>query len=397
MHRLTYLDDGDETVVGRLDVDSYAVFPPDGVALLRELESGRTPSDAAAWYAERYGEPVDMAEFLTTLRELGFVRQEGDLLDNADELGGREAVRWQRLGRALFSPFAWICYIALVAAAVAVCLVDPRMVPHQQNVFFTDYLTVVGLTILFGQIPLTLLHELFHVLAGRRLGIRSGVRLGRRFYFVVFETALDGLVAVPRRKRYLPMLAGLLADVLVIAGLIVVAYVTRYSNDGISMLGGICLALAFTTLPRMVWQFYFFLRTDVYYLISTVLGCVDLQTVTRELLGNRVNALLGRRDRLVDESRWHPRDQRVARWYAPFQVMGYAFAIATLLFVVVPLAWQFFGTALRTIASGGALPTSRFWDAAAVLGFSLFEPAIAAVLFLRERFRRAAGHQGTTT
>jgi len=29
---------------------------------------------------------------------------------------------------------------------------------------------------------------------------------------VVFETALDGLAGVPRRKRYLPMLAGILSD-----------------------------------------------------------------------------------------------------------------------------------------------------------------------------------------
>jgi hypothetical protein len=213
------------------------------------------------------------------------------------------------------------------------------------------------------------------------------VRLGQRLYFVVFETALDGLVLVPRSKRYLPMLAGLLADVLAMAGLTLVAYATRAPDGRISLVGGVCLALAFTTLPRIVWQFYFFLRTDVYYLITTVLRCVDLQTTTREYLHNRVNSLLGRHQRLVDESRWHPRDRRVARWYAPLMVTGYAAAIVMLFVVVLPLAWDFFGSALRTVFISGGDTPAHFWDSALLLALNALQFALAGVLALRERRR----------
>ena len=44
-------------------------------------------------------------------------------------------------------------------------------------------------------------------------------------------TALDGLVAVPRRKRYLPMLAGMLLDVLVVCGLTLGAAGLRGSDE----------------------------------------------------------------------------------------------------------------------------------------------------------------------
>ena len=132
---------------------------------------------------------------------------------------------------------------------------------------------------MFGQLPLSAIHELAHLLAGRRLGLASRIRLSNRFYFVVFETTLDGLVGVPRRQRYLPMLAGLGADVVAMASLTVAAALTH--GEGGSLVSGVCLALAFSTLPRIVWQFYLFLQTDIYFLAATVLGCIDLHGTSR--------------------------------------------------------------------------------------------------------------------
>src|SRR5215510_2436789 len=73
LHELRFLQDGPDFVVGRVDIDSYGVFPPDGAALLRQLVDGVPPTGAADWYQQTYGEPVDMAEFLGVLTELDFV------------------------------------------------------------------------------------------------------------------------------------------------------------------------------------------------------------------------------------------------------------------------------------------------------------------------------------
>ena len=74
------------------------------------------------------------------------------------------------------------------------------LVPRHTDVFFTSSLVVIEVTLMVLTLPFTLLHEVFHVLAGRRLGLRSRVRLSNRFYFLVFETVMDGLVSVPRGK-----------------------------------------------------------------------------------------------------------------------------------------------------------------------------------------------------
>jgi hypothetical protein len=371
LHALTYLDEGDEVTVGRPDIDSYCVLPADGAALLRRLATGATPRAAAAWYEGEYGQPVDLAEFLAAMSELDFVAGAGEVPAAA------APVRWRRLGRAAFSPVAWLGYATLLGLAVAAVARHHDLVPTYRHIFFSPYITFVVIVVFLGQFPLLFLHELFHTLAGRRLGLRSTLGVSNRLYFVVFETRLDGLVTVPRRRRYLPILAGMLLDLLAVAGFTVAAALLRHPDGGQPLAGAICLALAFATLLRFGWQFYFYLQTDLYAAAVTVFGCVDLQRTARELLRNRANRLLRRRHALVDETRWHPVDRRVARWYSWLLLAGCTFSIATAVLAGVPTLWRVmstvFGRLLGRNADGAAgLADSWLFVAINVLQFGWF-------------------------
>src|SRR6202044_958767 len=112
---------------------------------------------------------------------------------------------------------------ALVIGWIVATIRTPDLLPENHNIFFTKYISIIELVTFLGQFPLLLLHESFPAVAGRRLGLKSSLSIGRRLYYVVFLTNLDGLVTVPRRKRYLPMLAGMLADVLVASILTLIA------------------------------------------------------------------------------------------------------------------------------------------------------------------------------
>jgi hypothetical protein len=346
LHALAFLDGDEEVTVGRPDVDSYCVLPCDGAALLRQLAAGRTPRQAAEWYARTYDETVDMAEFLEAMDELGF------LADADQPAPAISSVPWQRLGRLTYSPGAWIGYGVLMIAAVAVMTRHHDLAPRTRNLFFTDYATLVMLLAVFGQLPFVLFHESFHALAGRRLGVRSRLRISRRLYFLVAETNLDGLVVVPKRKRYLPILAGMLADLLVIAVLTLLAAAVRHGNGSQPLAGRLCLALAFLTLLRLIWQFYFFLQTDLYQLAVTALGCVELHRTTNRLIANRVNRLIGRTHRISDESLWHHRDRAVARWYCWLLLAGYLFSLASFLLAILPLLRRLLGGVVTGLASG---------------------------------------------
>lgn len=385
-HSLTFLEDGDEVTVGRPDTEQYAVIPADGAALLRRLIGGEPAGRAAAWYEESYGERVEVAEFVDSLRGLGFVRDDpGPAEDPASAPEpGRNHVRWQRLGSVLYSRPAAVLYGCVLLAAIVVTVRNPELAPRHRHVFFSPSLLVCELSLFAIQWPLVLLHELSHVLAGRRLGLPTKVRISRRLHFLVFETVMNGLVSVPRGRRYLPMLAGMLTDLLVVAVCTLLAWWLGRILDPTSWVPGLMLAVAFTTLLRIAWQFYLFLRTDLYYLVTTVLGCVDLHGVTRQVLANRAYRVLGRHDLLVDEDDWHPRDRRAARWYAPLVVGGYTLSILLLVLVMVPLTWTFLSTSVARAFLGQATSTAQLWDSAVILALTGIQLLVAAVLFLRD-------------
>lgn len=376
LYPLTYLADGDEVTVGRRDVDSYAILPPDGAALVRQLADGMTPRAAADWYQRTYGEQVDMLDMLGALDEMGFLRAAAEPAPDVPD-----TVRWQRLGQLAFSWPAWTAYVLLIAAAVVVMVRDPNVVPRYQDIFFTHSYSTVELVTFLGQFPLLLIHESYHVLAGRRLGLRSTLSIGRRLYFVVFETALDGLVTVPKRKRVLPILAGMVADLLVMAVLILLA-------AGVPGLAGrICMALAYGTLLRVIWQFYFYLRTDLYVMFTTSIGCVDLHTVSLGVLRNTWRRLTRRPT--LDESAWHPTDRRVARWYAWFVLIGYVTTLLTFALAVVPIAYRFLsGVIGRFVTSGSTF--AQLLDSGVFVGLNAAQVIVITALAVRDRRQRAA-------
>lgn len=393
LHPLTYQPDGDDVVVGRTDIDSYGVFPPDGAELLRRLASGMTLDEAGRWYAATYGERVDLDEFVGVLTELEFLAPPAQAAGTGPGAAApapmtARPVRWQRLGRWLFSPVAGAGYLLLIAGAAVVMIVHPGLAPRTQHLFYTPYVTVLALTVFLGQLPLILIHESFHALAGRRLGLRSTLRIGRRLYFLVFETSLDGLVVVPRRQRYLPLLAGMLADLVIIATLTLAAAATLRPDGSLPVFGGALLALAFTTLVRFAWQFYFYLRTDLYAVIVTGLGCQDLHGASRRILGNRLRRLLGRP--LVDESGLHPRDRQVGRWYSWLTLAGYTFSLGMLATVVIPATWRSLSMALARLVSGGGHDWHELVDSFVFLTLMVGQLLVVGVLAVRSRMRRRA-------
>jgi hypothetical protein len=294
-------------------------------------------------------------------------------------------VRFQRLGAALFSPLAWICYGAVVAWAVVAAFRSPDLVPTYHSVFFTPYYVVMELVLILGVVPMLLGHEAFHALAGRRIGVRSRLGINHRLYFIVLETRLDGLVAEPRRRRYLPILAGILFDVVATALLVIAADLTRRPDGALSFAGRLCVAFAFTNIIRLIWQCYCHLRTDLYVLITTVLGCVDLHGTTRKLLADVFLRTVRRNRPRADRSTWHPVDRRVARWWAWCVVLGYAFNLGTLVFAVVPILMRLINGVVARLTAHST-PGGHLVDA--VFFLALTSSQIAATIWLSNRERR---------
>lgn len=378
-HPLSFLPDRNDVgvVVGRRDSESFAVFDADDAALLERMVGGLPPDQAAAWYESEFGLPVDMPDFLETLDELGFLRRVGEPAGDLQPPG----LEW--LGRALFSRPAFVVLGLVIAAWLLAIRADPGIAPNPRQVFFTNSLVLVQLLVVFGQLPWIGLHEACHVLAGRRLGLRSQLGMGIRLYFVVFETRMNGLLTVPHQKRYLPMLAGLAVDTFVICSLGLTAFAVRNPDGSEPLIGRIALAMAFPILVRFAYQFLLFLQTDVYFIVATAIGTYDLHAAAQALIRNRLHRALGQSDKLIDEDQWTARDLKAARGYAPFYLLGAGVMIAIGVLVIVPILRHIGHLAIVALSSSPL--HVRFWDALLFIALNLAQFLLLGFVSLRKR------------
>jgi hypothetical protein len=379
LHRLTMVTEEDGVMVGRPDIGSYALFPQEGAEALRLLDAGTPMAGVAAWYQQTCGASLDVDDFVAALDDLRFLR--GDAEDEP-----REApVRWQRLGRWTFSWPALACYAALTLAAVVAMARAPYLRPTYHHIFFTQYLSLIPITLTAALVPAILLHESFHALAGRRLGLPSTLTIGRRFYYLVAETRLDSLFSVPKRKRYLPFLAGMIADVVLLSALTLIAAVL-HDHGFPAWCAGVCLAIAFTCVLRVIWQLMLYLETDLYFVISHLLRCPDLQRATRFYIKTHVRRLLHRAPPQSDAD-WADRDRAFARWYAPLLIIGYGFSLCTLVWAGIPSTVHFVSLIVDRF-SGSQNLTAGILDALSFIILTALQWGLVVYVAVRDRRAR---------
>jgi hypothetical protein len=392
LHRLTFVEEADGVMIGRPDTGSYALFPAAGADAVRLLGQGATPEELASWHVDRYGAPLDVADFTDTLSQLGFVRDP----DDADDWSDRP-VGWQRVGRWCFSPPAWAAYVSVTVVALAMMVRDPALRPSYAHLFFTDHLSLIPVCLAAAELPCIMLHEGYHALAGRRLGLPSTFGIGRRFYYLVAETRLDSLYSVPRAKRYLPFLAGMIIDVVLVSALTVAAGLGA-EHGAPPVLTGFALALAFTGAMRVLWQFLFYLETDFYFVIATATRCTDLQNAARYVVRRTVYRALHSRPaahRADDPAYlatddWTERDLRVARFYTPLLVLGYAFSLGMLFWAGIPTTVRFAETLLHRLDGSQPRHLGAVLDAAFFLFMFTFNLGLLTYVSVRDRRAKKA-------
>jgi hypothetical protein len=388
-HRLKLMTDGADVLVARSGTDDYVVLPSDGGALLERLTAGMTPSEATGWYRETYRESVDIDDFLSSMNNLGFIRSPGDA--TAEPL--RTPVRLQRLGGLVFGRMAITGYLAIACGWLVLMAAEVIPPPHTRDVFFTSSLTLVQLFLVFGQTPWIFLHEGAHMLAGRRLGLRSTLAVSNRLHVIAFETRMDGLVGVPRSKRYLPFLAGMIVDVVVVAILSMIGQLARNSPGAWGLAGRLMVASVVPLLVRLSYQFLLYLRTDIYFVISTALGCNDLHGATQAIVRDLLRRATRRNGQVIDLNQWTARDRAVARWYSPFFVLGVSILLAIWILVFGPILVNFITLAIEGMASGSV--NSGFVDSAIFVLLVVAQFTLAGVLAWRSR--RASRHPKNPT
>jgi hypothetical protein len=371
--------EGGEIVIGRVDTGVFLALPPDAVELLDALAAGETVGRTQEIYREKHGETPEMAEFLEFLQNKGFVRPAGGIESPAADAAGPaqgsvpagpQQRRYhfsnipQSVARALFGP-AGLTFAALVVAlAVVAVFRAPVIFPRRGSIVFTHDKTLMMLCLVLLGYATVFLHEMGHLVAARALGVSSRLGIGRRMWMLVAETDLTGLWSVPKRQRYLPMLAGPLVDLTSAAAMLLVLFAAyqQWISLKIPILE-LLTAMCFVYMMRLIWQCFFFVRTDFYYVIANLFGCKSLMQDTQIYIQNRIVRLVSSPRPLVDQSHLPGRERQVIRAYAWIWVLGRAVALASLLFITIPVMYQYLVSSSKGLLAGFSAGRYAFFDA----------------------------------
>jgi putative peptide zinc metalloprotease protein len=383
--------DGEDILIGRSDTGVFLVLPPDAVELLDHLAAGKTVGQAQALYHEKYNEVPDLGDLLEVLEGHGFVhlpktkrmtpgRTESSLRatesrsfsnPNLNSSRYHFAQFPQPLAQRIFSRSALITYGAIVGLALVAVTLDPSILPNWQAYFFNKNITLMLLLLTGFNILAVFLHEMAHLVAARAVGVSCRLGISQRLWILVAETDMTGIWNVPRNHRFLPFLAGPLLDTVSASVLLLVLFAQKQGWFSLHpMVLQLAQMMVLTYLLALLWQCYFFLRTDFYYVIANFFRCRSLMKDTRVFIRNQVSRMVPG-GRIIDQSNIPKAEMRVIRCYSVVYVLGRIAALSSLILIGLPVTWNYIHLLGSTWSAGYQANPDAFVDAT-VMGLLFF-------------------------
>jgi hypothetical protein len=274
----------------------------------------------------------------------------------------------------------------------------PGLLPRASDYFYHPSVTITVISLwVIGWVEIAF-HEFWHFLAARSRGVKADFSLSTRLTFIVAQTDVSGVWSIPREKRYIIYLAGMMFDALWIATLLGLLVLNDSGTISLPVLVyKLFKALIFGQFWVIIWQFQFFMRTDVYYVAANWLNCKNLAGDSRMLVRFWLWKLFGRWPLPRSwKASWSSADlnlipfheMRSVRIYLPFYLIGSAIALGRFFFNTLPIAWGLIVRSVLVLAQGWTNNQAAFIDALIYTLFSASTWGLLAFLILRNRRRR---------
>jgi putative peptide zinc metalloprotease protein len=385
-HPLSIRSDGDRWVIGRIDTGDFAAMPPVARRAIALLSDAHTVGEVARALRQETGKEIAVADFVAELDRLGFL----SAIDSQPRGGPRPIraslpwLRPQHVRWLLHPVLPWLV-LGIIAAAAALVIADPAVLPGYRDLVWSRHsgmVLVVNATIGW---TLVWLHELGHLATARAAGVPARLSLGTRLQFLAAQTDVSGIWAAPRVTRLTVYLAGIAVDLVTASACLLVIGLAHPVGLTRQLLSVVVLE-AVVFLPL---EFLIFMRTDVYFLVQDLAGCANLYadgSARVRYLAQRMRHPGGRGSSAPsDPGHALPaRERRAVSAYCWLLLCGTTGCLAAAVFITVPAAIVLIAHAVGEMASPS--PTEKTDGAAAFAACCGFQ-----IVWLRTWWRRHGG------
>lgn len=366
--------DGEEYTIGDPHTGEFLRVPEVAVDVIEQLDGHKTIAEATNDLKRKYDEDIDVIDFVNTLLDFNLVLSVNGKLLNPQVKRDPNRILVQ-LGSIFYSKPFLLLYIFSFFGVIYLLLTHSDLLPHYKDIFVYKAVGLSTLNLMIVTYSLIIIHEFGHVLAAAKENVISHIRLNLRMVFLVAETDMTGLWSRPKSKRYVPYLAGMAWDVIII---LVCLLLQLYSN--IQIVIDYSKLIVYITIVKFIWQFIIYLRTDIYYVVSNWKNTSALHE----------NGIMYLRKKFLKKEvpLWKdlPKyEQKNAVWFGYLYLIGAFIAVGQFLFFRLPPSVYGMTIVIKSLTTKG-LYSYYFWDSMIVLGVTVIQ-LITWILGFRTSWR----------
>ncbi|UII56733.1 PqqD family protein [Cytobacillus spongiae] len=358
---LSIQPDGDEYTIGDPHTGEFLRVPEVAVDVIKLLDGHSTITEATDILKKKYDDDIDVLDFASTLLEYKLVLSiDGEVLNPQVK---REPSRvLVQLGRFFYSSPALILYSISFFIIIFLLFTQPKLTPHYKDIFVFQAIGLSTLNLMVVSYLLIAIHEFGHVLAAAKEQVISRVRLNLRMVFLVAETDMTGLWSRPKSKRYVPYLAGMAWDVVIILACLLMQL---YSSNQLVI--DYAKLIVYICIVKFIWQFIIYLRTDMYYVVSNWKNTSALHE----------NGIMYLRKKFLKKETplWNdlPKyEQKNAVWFGYLYLVGAFVAAGQFLLFRLPPSIYGITIVIKNVVANDFY-SYYFWDSIIVLGVTLIQ------------------------
>lgn len=359
-------------VVGSKETNSYIIVDEAWNNFIEILDDSLTLSEIAQKLNHLYPKNFEAKRALTRLKMMVIYLIENKLIYKVNGQIIYKSKKQKDVKSFISNSVFWVIAIPVLTFAVLSVFVLTKSFPVPQDFFWSKYLSLCLLSSFIFTWVSALFHEAAHLFIARMNGIKGKLRLSHRLNFLVVETYFPDIYALSKKARIAIYISGIIIDMSIITVLYGLVPLTNH---------GIVGQLILLEWLSILWQFFFFMKTDVYFVIKEIVGLENLYTYAKMKI---LNIFKFRRD----ISFLNKRENRIVNIYAAFFVIGTFIGLFRYGFYHIPILMTLIAGSIGKIASGfinqnGVL----FFDGLVVLVIEIILNALLIFTVFRKKVR----------
>ncbi|MBF6977480.1 hypothetical protein IFO72_09550 [Streptococcus macedonicus] len=226
---------------------------------------------------KEFGVEVDTKDFLNDLNSINF------LVDKNHKVGKLEYSIGKILNKILYSKISYTVYFLLFMSIIFLCSL--KKIDFFWNykyifIFDNNVNSIIAYTLLVW--ISVFCHEIMHYLTSSGFKIASKISLGTRMQFLVAQTTILNPYQLSSKERIKVYISGILGDYIVCAICILGIYLVDNT-----FIASILRCLLYIKTTAIIWQFLFYMKTDIYFVFSTLKKEHNLMNDAQTYLKNK--------------------------------------------------------------------------------------------------------------